>query len=230
MDERKIRVALIEDHAVVRDGLRLILGRLADIDLVAVAADGGSGVRLVGRLGPDGVDVLVTDVGLPDIDGAEVTRRVKLFAPAIRVLALTMHADEAHVRALLDAGADGYLLKQAASAELAGAIRAVARGETVLSPAVARRLATRVQRERQRQRLATLLTPREREILSLVAQGATSKDVARRLGLGAKTVENHRARILTKLGVANTSAAITLAVGQQLLLDERMAEGDDLYF
>src|SRR4051794_36671959 len=188
MDERTIRVAVIEDHAVVRAGLRLILAHPADIAVVAEAADGAGGGRQVVRLGPGGVDVLVTDVGLPDMDGAEVTRRVKRFAPAIRVLALTMHADDAHVRALLDAGADGYLLKQAVAAELVEVIRAVARGETALSPAVARRLATRVPRERQEQRRSTLLTHREREILSLLAQGATSTDVARRLAMAAKTV------------------------------------------
>jgi DNA-binding NarL/FixJ family response regulator len=129
----------------------------------------------------------------------------------------------------MDAGADGYLLKQAAAEELADAIRAVARGETVLSPIVARRLATQVQRERQHQRFSTLLTLREREILSLIAQGATSKDVARRLSMSAKTVENHRARILTKLGVANTPAAINLAVQQRLLIEEELLDAGDFF-
>jgi DNA-binding NarL/FixJ family response regulator len=227
MVDQRIRVVLIEDHGVVRDGLRLILEQLEDIELVDVAADGRQGVRLVERLGPGEVDVLVTDIGLPGLDGMEVTRRVKLFSPSTHVLALTMHADDEHIRGLMDVGADGYLLKHAASEELADAIRAVARGETVFSPAVARRLATQVQRERQQQRLSTLLTLREREVLSLLAQGATSKDVARRLSMSAKTVENHRARILTKLGVANTPAAIKLAVQQHLLIeDPLLLEGE----
>jgi len=119
---------------VVRDGLRLILEQLEDIELVAVEADGRNGVRLVERLGPERVDVLVTDVGLPGLDGMEVTRRVKLISPTTHVLALTMYADDQHIRGLLDVGADGYLLKQAASDELADAIRAVARGETSSRP------------------------------------------------------------------------------------------------
>jgi DNA-binding NarL/FixJ family response regulator len=229
MADQRIRVVLIEDHGVVRDGLRLILEQQEDIELVDTAADGRSGVRLVERLGSDGVDVVVTDVGLPGLDGAEVTHRVKLFSPNTRVLALTMYADDEHIRGLMDAGADGYLLKYAASDELADAIRAVARGETVLSPVVARRLATQVQRERQQRRLSTLLTLREREVLSLLAQGATSKDVARRLSMSAKTVENHRARILTKLGVANTPAAIKLAVEQHLLIEDPLLQDGEFF-
>jgi DNA-binding NarL/FixJ family response regulator len=229
MVDQRIRVVLIEDHGVVRDGLRLILEQHEDIELVEIAADGRSGVRLVERLGPEGVDVLVTDVGLPGLDGVEVTHRVKLIAPNTRVLALTMYADDEHIRGLMDAGADGYLLKYVASEELADAIRAVARGEMVLSPIVARRLATQVQRERQQRRLSTLLTLREREVLSLLAQGATSKDVARRLSMSAKTVENHRARILTKLGVANTPAAIKLAVEQHLLIEDPLLQDGEFF-
>ena len=218
MDER-LRVVVIEDHGIVRDGLARLLGEEADICLVGVAADGRGGLRLVERAG-GAVDVVVTDVGLPDLDGAEVARRVKVAAPGARVVALTMHAGDDQVQGLLEAGADGYLLKQAAVGELVAAIRAVARGETVLSPAVARRLATRVQRQRQRERLVALLSGREREILGLLAQGATSKEIGTRLAMSTKTVENHRARILNKLGAANTPAAIALAAAQQLLPED----------
>jgi DNA-binding NarL/FixJ family response regulator len=222
MTREQLRVVVIEDHGVVRDGLRVILEEAEDIVLVGVAADGGSGIRLVEDSLRDGVDVVITDIGLPDIDGIEVTCRLKALMPAPRVLALTMYVDDAHVRGLLDAGVDGYLLKQAAADELTEAIHAVARGELVLSPTVARRLATQGQRRFQQQQVATLLTFREREILSLLAVGATSKVVGRRLGMSPKTVENTRGRILTKLGVANTPAAISLAVQQHLLIEERM--------
>lgn len=229
MEQQLLRVIVIEDHGIVRDGLRMILDDVEDIVLVGLASDGRGGVRLVERALAEGVDVVVTDIGLPDIDGMEVTRRIKLLSPGTRVIALTMHADDDHIRGLMDIGVDGYLLKQAAAEELVDAIRSVARGEMALSSVVARRLVTQVQRQREHQRWSTLLTFREREILSLIAQGATSKDIGRKLSLTPKTVENHRARILTKLGVVNTPAAIMLAVQQHLLLDDLMLEGGKLH-
>jgi len=226
-----LRVVVADDDPRVREDFTALLDLEPDIAVVGTAADGRAGIDLVQRalIGGEPVDVAMTDIGLPDIYGVEVVRRVKALAPATRVLACTMHADLAHVREALDAGADGYLLKQAAGDELAEAIRAVARGETVLSPAVARQLATQVHQQHQRERLGALLTLREREILSLLARGATSKDVARRLAMNTKTVENARARILTKLGARNMPAAIALAVAQHLLSDEIMAESDELY-
>ena len=209
MSSANIRVILIEDHHIVREGLKLILHSTPDIEVVGEASNGQDGVRLFTRLlDENGVDVVVTDLGLPDISGLEVMCRIKVLQPGARVLMLTMYADDEHIRGMLELGANGYLLKQSAPRDLCEAIRTVAHGETALSPLIARRLITQVQRDRDRDRRAGLLTERERQILGLLAEGCTSKEVAQRLGLSTKTVENHRARILVKLGVVNTAAAI----------------------
>ena len=224
MEKERIGVLLIEDHGMVREGLKLILERTPHIEVRGEAAAGLDGVRLFERLAPEGdVDVVVTDLGLPDISGLEVTRRVKSAWRDARVLLLTMHEDDEHVRGMLDTGADGYLLKQSAAGELAGAIEVVARGEIFLSPAVARRLLTQVQQGREREHYAGLLTDREREVLALVAEGATSKEIAQALNLSTKTVENHRANILGKLGVTNTAAAIGLAYQHGLIVQPESA-------
>lgn len=225
----RVRVILIEDHGIVREGLKRILHDEADIEVVGDAAEGREGVRLFARYSLDDapggpVDVVVTDLSLPDIAGLEVVRRVKELRSTVRVLILTMHADDEYIRGMLDIGADGYLLKSAASHELAAAIRTVARGEMVLSPAVTRRLMSQFRSRRERDHHAALLTDREREVLNFLAGGATIKELAQRLGLSTKTVENHRSRILEKLGVANTAAAINLAAQRGLLLPlEEMA-------
>ena len=223
MPERRIRVILIEDHGVVREGLKLILQGTDDIEVVGEAADGESGLRLFTRLAVDdpdadgGIDVVVTDLGLPDIGGLEVTRRIKAARPDMPVLILTMHTDDDHIRGMLELGADGYVLKQSAVQEFAEAIRTVARGETALHPTIARRIMKQLQQGRERERRTDLLTERERSVLALLADGATSKEIARQLGLSTKTIENHRARILEKLGVSNTAAAIGLAYQHGLI-------------
>jgi DNA-binding NarL/FixJ family response regulator len=219
----RVRVVLIEDHGIVREGLKRILRDEPDIEVIGDAADGHEGIRLFARFSLDSaqggpVDVVVTDLSLPDIAGLEVVRRVKELRSSVRVLILTMHADDEYIRGMLEIGADGYLLKTAASHELAEAIRTVARGEMVLSPAVTRRLMSQFRTRRERDDQAVLLTDRERQVLNFLAGGATSKELAQRLGLSTKTVENHRSRILEKLGVANTAAAINLAAQRGLLL------------
>src|SRR5438874_2051553 len=217
-----IRVMLIEDHGLVREGLKLILEHAPDIAVVGEAGDGESGLRLAQHLAGRGeLDVLVTDLGLPDIGGLEVARRAKALLPGLRVLIVTMHTGEEYVRGMLDAGADGYLLKQSAARELPEAIRVVARGETALSPAVARLLMRQVRRGRERERNRDTLTERERQVLGELAAGRTSKEIAQRLALRTKTVENHRARILQKLGATNTAAAVQLAYREGLLEPRR---------
>jgi DNA-binding NarL/FixJ family response regulator len=217
-DNSRIRVILVEDHAMVREGLKLILQQAPDIAVLGEAGDGAGGLQLLQRLAAEGgVDVLVTDLGLPDLGGLEVTRRAKALLPGLRVLLVTMYTGEEHIRGMLDAGADGYLLKQSAAQELPAAIRVVARGETALSPSVARLLLKQVQRGRERERHGDNLTERERQVLGALAEGRTSKEIAARLVLSTKTVENHRARILEKLQVANTAAAIGLAYQQGLV-------------
>ena len=220
-----IRVLLVEDHRLVREGVRLLLEREPGLAVAGEAADGEAGLRLFARLAAEGgVDVVVTDLGLPGIDGLELTRRVKARAPGTPVVLLTMHDGDDYLRGMVEAGADGYVLKQSPGQDLCGAIRAVVRGEPGLSPAVAGRLLGLLRQDKEGGRATDQLSGREREVLALLAGGLTSKDVARQLGLSAKTVENHRARVLAKLGAVNTAAAVALA-HQHGLLDAAVQEG-----
>ena len=213
-----IRVLLIEDHQLVREGVKLLLELEPDLAVVGEAADGEEGLRLVARLAAErAVDVVVADIGLPGLDGLELARRAKALAPEVPVVLLTMHDEDEYLRGMLDAGADGYVLKQSTAQDLCAAVRAVMRGEPGLSPAVAGRLLRLLRRGEPRARPVDVLSGRERQVLGLLAAGLTSKEVAQRLGLSVKTVENHRARILEKLDAANTAAAIGLAHRQGLL-------------
>jgi DNA-binding NarL/FixJ family response regulator len=221
-----IRVLLIEDHRLVREGLRLLLEREPGLAVAGEAADGEAGLRLLARLAAEGaVDVLVTDIGLPGVDGLEVARRAKALAPDTPVVLLTMHDGDAYLRGMVEVGADGYVLKQTTAQDLCAAIRAVRRGEPGLAPAVAGRLLALLRAGEGRGRTIDALSGREREVLGLLAGGLASKEVARRLGLSTKTVENHRARMLEKLGATNTAAAIGLAHQQGLLA--RADDGGD---
>ena len=216
--ESPIRVLLVEDHHMVREGVKLLLTREPDMAVTGEAGDAEAGLRLFARLAAEGaVDVVVSDIGLPGLDGLELARRAKALAPAIPVVLLTMHEEDEYLRGMLEAGADGYVLKQTTGQDLCGAIRAVARGEPGLSPAVAGRLLRLLRQGEERGRATDTLSGREREVLGLLAGGLTSKEVGQRLGLSTKTVENHRARILEKLQVANTAAAIGLAHREGLL-------------
>lgn len=208
-----INVILIEDHTIVREGLKLLLDLLPGLELQGAVATGAEGVRLFERLLRQGQapDVVISDLGLPDFSGIEVTRQIKALCPEVRVLLLSMHADPEHISGILDHGVDGYLLKQSSPAELAEGIQAVARGEMVLSPTVARRLFNHMQRRIQQEETIDALTEREREVLTLLAKGYSSKEIAREFNLSIKTVGNHRTRILEKLGAANTPEAIGMA-------------------
>lgn len=220
MHAADIRVVLIEDHGIVREGIKLILEDEPGIVVAGEGPDGASGIRAFNHLlasdRPAGTtDVVVTDLSLPDMSGFEVVRRIKALRPGTPILILTMYSDDEHILAMLKNGADGYLLKQAAARELPDAIRTVACGEMALSPALTRRLMTLMQRDRET--APPVLSEREREVLSLLAEGLTSKEVASLLALSAKTIENHRARILEKLRVTNTPAAINYAAQHGLL-------------
>lgn len=214
--DQQIRILLVEDHAIFRQGVRLILQETPDMVVVGEAATGKEGVACFASLG-DGVDVVITDLVLPDISGLEVLRQVKAQRPAVYVLLLTMYTDDEHIQGMIEAGVDGYILKQVAVEELITAVRTVQRGETALSPLVAKRIMGQLSRERVRERPADTLTARERQILRLLADGNTSKEIAQQLELSVNTIDNHRARILSKLGVHNTAAAIRLASRQGII-------------
>lgn len=205
-----IDAILIEDHTIVREGLKLIIDQLDGIRLVGEAGNGREGLRLFKHLlqQPQKVDVVITDLGLPDISGIEVARRVKEIAPETAVLILSMYSDQEHIASILTTSVDGYLLKQSTPTELADAIRAVVRGGMALSPTVARQLVDEMHHQRQQEEVAQILSERELQVLVMLAHGATSKEIALDLDLSVNTIENHRGRILEKLDVVNTAAAI----------------------
>jgi DNA-binding NarL/FixJ family response regulator len=215
MSTTTIRVLLIEDHDIFRQGVKLILEAQPEITVVGEARNGEQGLAQLTELGD--VDVIITDLVLPDISGMEIVRRVKALTDRVQIIILTLHADDEHIRGMIEAGADGYVMKQVAVEELIGAIHTVVRGETALTPLVARRLMNQLQSDREHQQRVGTLSARERQILTLLAQGLTSKEIAQQISISANTVDNHRARLLSKLGVSNTVSAISLAVRQGLI-------------
>ena len=210
--DHPLHLLLVDGHAIARTGLRLLLDAEPDFCVVGALASGEeAGTFLAAAATP--VAVLLTELALPGADGLALIRRARALPSPPCCLVLTQHADDAALRGLIDAGADGCLLKDATLPSLLAAIRAVARGEAAISPALAGRLMelARAGATLAVPRGVATLTARERQILDLLAQGLTSKAIARALGLSANTVDNHRARLLGKLGVQNTAAAIRLA-------------------
>jgi two-component system, NarL family, response regulator NreC len=207
-----IRVLLADDHAVVRAGLKAVLGAAPDIDIVGEAKDGREAVALAERLNPD---VVVMDLSMGGLDGTEATKEIVAKNLPARVLILTMHAEEDYLVPLLEAGAAGYLVKSAADRELVDAVRAVARGDLYVRPSAARILAkglTRkdpVQAERDRYEM---LTERERNVLRLVAEGYSAPEIGARLFISPKTVDTYKQRINEKLGVAHRADYVKLAL------------------
>lgn len=208
----KLRVVLVDDHALVRQGVSLFLASQPDIEVVGDAGDAAGAQRVIARSQPD---VVLMDVGLGGESSLELTRRLKAARPGLRVLVVTAHSDDRTVSEMLNAGADGYILKDVAMEELARAIRAVAVGHFVLHPAIARRWTTLSRQGAARQ--SSDLTARELEILQQMAEGATSKEIARRCSLSTKTVENHRAHILSKLEARNAAEAVSRALERGLV-------------
>ncbi len=210
-----IRILLIDDHDIFRRGVRMILEAQPEITVVGEAWTGEQGLAYFTDVGD--VDVIITDLILPDISGLEIVRRVKALRNDVHIILLTLYADDEHIRGMIQAGADGYVMKQVAVEELIGAIHTVVRGETALTPLVARRLMNQIQSDREHEQRVGTLSARERQILTLLAQGLTSKDIAQQISISANTVDNHRARLLSKLGVNNTASAISLAIRQGLI-------------
>ncbi len=202
-----IRVLLVDDHALVRTGFRLILGTAADIEIVGEAANGEDGVRLARQLKPD---VVLMDVQMPGMSGLEATQRLVLGKPAPKILAVTASGEELFARRMLEAGASGYLIKACPQEELMLAVRQVAGGRRYLCVEVARTLALRAI-EGGGETPFDLLTPRELDISLRVAAGESMPDIAARLNISAKTVATHKYRVFEKLEVANDVALSRLA-------------------
>jgi DNA-binding NarL/FixJ family response regulator len=207
-----IRVLLADDHGMVRAGLRLLLEREPDVKVVGEAADGREALDWLSR---QKADVAVLDVGMPQLNGIEATCQIVPRYPRTAVVMLSMHRDETYVLRCLRAGARGYVLKESAEGELIAAVRAVVAGRSYFSPKVRRLLeAEHVERLRREKREDSfdLLTEREREVLQLVAEGNSNKEIAGRLCLSVLTVETHRKKIIEKLGLHGTADLILYAV------------------
>jgi DNA-binding NarL/FixJ family response regulator len=208
----KARVLLAEDHTIVRKGLRSLLESEPSIEVVGEAADGRQAVDKTRELSPD---LVLMDISMPGLNGLEATRQIRQHFPATRVLILTMHADEEYILQILQAGASGYVVKQAAPEELVAAVEAVCHGETFLSPVVSRTVL-----EEYRHRAEAMagqdsldsLTPREREVLQLIAEGRPPREIAETLYISIKTVETHRAHLMHKLNTRNTAELIRYAI------------------
>ncbi len=204
---KKIKVVLVDDHALVRRGFRVMLDDDDTIEVVGEASDGDEAIRVVEKTQPK---VVVMDCALPKVDGMEATRRIKERWPEIAVLMLSMHAEETWVRLALESGANGYILKSAVDLDLADAIKRVSTGETMLDPKVS--LTALLKGER-----TAGLSARELEILRFIVSGKSNKEIAVELGLSVNTVAVHRANIMETLGIHNTAELVVYAIKNGLV-------------
>ncbi len=212
MSDRAIKVLLADDHTIVRQGLKLILAAQPDFEVVGEAANGREAADLAEKLRPD---IVLMDVQMPELNGIEATRRMVAANSRIRVLVLSMHKEALYVREVLKAGARGYILKDAIDTELLSAMRSVARGDGYISPGVSNALLTDY-REQSSNPLDTLST-REREVLQLIAEGKTNKEVATKLNLSVYTVDSHRGKIMEKLNLHSAGELVRFAMKNGLV-------------
>lgn len=213
------KIILVDDHQMMRDGLRALLDKEAGFKVVGDAPNGRDAIEVAKKLAPD---IVVMDVGLPGLNGIEATRQIAEASPNANVIALSMHSDKRYVIQMLRAGAKAYLLKNCASDELVRAIRAVQNGETFLSQGIAQTLVEHVVRDQASAGSAfTDLTSREREVLQLLGEGMTSKEIAAELHISVKTVETYRRDIMQKLDLHSVAELTKYAIRQGLIrLDE----------
>ncbi|MEM6291111.1 MAG: response regulator transcription factor [Myxococcota bacterium] len=204
-----IRVVLVEDHQIVREGLKALLEGRDDVTVVAEADNGKQGVALVEEHRPD---VAVMDLNMPELDGVEATKAIRQQVPETKVLILSMYSTGEHVRPAIRAGAGGYLLKGSGLSDLVAAIKAVAAGNAFFSPQVAKIVLDDSRNQGSGPRAGSDLTPRERQVLKLVAEGKSSPEIAKHLGLSVKTIEGHRGRLMSKLETKNVAGMVRHAI------------------
>lgn len=212
------RILIADDHAIMRDGLRALLATADDLEVVGEAADGADAIALASKLMPD---VILMDVAMPGLGGLEATLTIRKECPQAKIVVLTQYGDAEYVRRFLKAGVSGYVLKKSAGADLVSAIRAVVRGGLALDPEIAR---TALQEPHGATAFADApddydsLTDRERQVLKLLAEGRTSKDIAEVLGISVKTAMSHREHLMTKLGVHNRAELVRYALKRNVIV------------
>jgi len=214
---QKIKVLIVDDHAILRDGISALLSLAADIEVIGEAENGREAIDRARQLAPD---VVLMDIAMPAMDGLEATRRIHKEFPQMKVLTLTQYDDREHLLSLLEAGAEGFISKTAASSELASAIRSVYQGDSFLSPSVAKLLLKHYRqgaRAGRGQDPYDQLTDREREVLKLLAEGHTSREIADTLVISPKTVEGHRTNVMAKLDIHNRTDLVKYALRKGII-------------
>lgn len=213
----RLKLLIADDHGVVRKGLRLLLEQYAELEVVGEAANGRDAVRLAAELSPD---IAIVDVAMPLLNGIEAAEQIRKTNPQVGVIILTMHADESYILRALNAGVKGYLLKESAEEDLLRAVKAVSQGKPFFSPAITETLLEDYMRVLKQDGLSDtfdLLTAREKEVLQLLAEGKTNKEVASILDVSLYTVESHRTNFMQKLNLHNTAEIVLYAVRKNLV-------------
>ena len=219
VETRKLRIFLVDDHSFIREGLKAMISLQPDMEVIGEADSGAAAVEQASRCE---ADIIVMDLSMPGMNGAQATAAIKRVCPDIHVLALSMHEDTTYLRALLEAGASGYVLKRSAPQELVQALRSIAGGGTYLDPALAGKVTADFVRRRSTLRGETAgseLSERETDVLRLVAQGYSGKEIAAQLGVSLKTVESYKTRALEKLGIESRADIVRYAALKGWLQD-----------
>jgi two-component system response regulator NreC len=211
----KIKILLVDDHKIVRDGLHALIDKYADLEVIAEAADGRSAVRLAKELSPN---IVIMDISMPDLNGIEAARQIVSESPRVKVLTLSMHSDARYVKQLFSAGASGYLLKECAIEELVTAIHTIVANQIYLSPRITHVVLTEYLSKQPiaEASVFSVLTAREREVLQLMAEGKTTKEIAFSLDLSVKTVEAHRQKIMEKSNIHSIAELTKYAIREGL--------------